>query len=223
MRLWLDNTCEPATTPFEMPDPSEAEPGNDLIALGADLAPGTILAAYRRGLFPMPVDPSRRRSKVAWYSPDPRGILPLESLRVSKSLRRSCQRFEVRSDTVFGQVIGACADIDRSGHWITREFDEAYRELHRLGWAHSVETFLDGKLVGGLYGVQIGGCFAGESMFHRETDASKVALVRLVEHMRSTGGLLLDTQWATPHLESLGVIAIPRDEYLHRLAHALER
>lgn len=204
-----------------MPDPFDAEPGNDLIALGADLAPGTILAAYRRGLFPMPVDPNRRRSKVAWYSPDPRGIIPLEGLKVSKSLRKSCDRYEIRFDTRFDDVIGACAETDRSGHWITGEFTDAYRELHRLGWAHSVETFLDDELVGGLYGLQIAGLFAGESMFHRQTDASKVALVSLVGHMRAVGATLLDTQWATPHLESLGARAISRDEYLLLLAHAL--
>ena len=121
----------------------------------------------------------------------------------------------------FDQVIEGCASTDRSGHWITSEFNDAYRELHRLGWAHSVETFLDGELVGGLYGLQVGGLFAGESMFHRESDASKVALVRLVEHMRAVGATLLDTQWATPHLETLGAIAISRDEYLIRLVRAL--
>ena len=214
--MWFDEAREPAATPFAMPDPTDAEPGNDLIALGADLAPGTILTAYRRGLFPMPVDPNRRRSKIAWYSPDPRGIVPLDALKISKSLRKSCDRYEVRFDTRFDDVIEACASTDRSGHWITSEFGEAYRELHRLGWAHSVETFLDGELVGGLYGL-----FAGESMFHRATDASKVALVRLVEHLRAVGATLLDTQWATPHLESLGAVAISRDDYLVRLSHAI--
>lgn len=212
---------EPPPSRFAMPDPASAPPGEDLVAVGADLEPGTLLAAYRQGLFPMPVDPRRRRSGIAWYSPDPRGIIPLDGLRVTRSLRRSRRRYETRVDTSFDDVVRACADPDRSGRWITEPIVDAYRTLHELGWAHSFETYHDGVLVGGLYGVRIAGLFAGESMFHRATDASKVALVELVDWLRATGGRLLDVQWSTPHLERLGAVAIPRSEYLRRLAEAL--
>lgn len=188
--------------------------------MGADLEPGTLLAAYRVGLFPMPVARGRR---VAWWSPDPRGILPVDDLRVSRSLRRSCQRYEVRFDTAFADVIAACAGIERDGGWITNEIVRAYTLLHELGWAHSVEAWnSDGRLVGGLYGVAMGGFFAGESMFHLERDASKVALVGLVEHLRASGATLLDVQWTTDHLVSLGAIDIARGQYLEMLAEALE-
>lgn len=207
----------PAPSRFVMPDPAQAEPGNDVIAIGADLEPGTLLAAYRAGLFPMPVHPDRRRSKIAWYSPDPRGILPLDGLHVSRSLRRSRRRYETRVDTAFEAVMRACADPDREGRWITEDFIAAYVRLFELGWAHSVETWADGVLVGGLYGVRIGGLFAGEAMFHHATDASKAALVALVEWLHELGTTLLDVQWSTPHLASLGVVEIPRLEYLRAL------
>jgi leucyl/phenylalanyl-tRNA--protein transferase len=203
-----------------MPDPATGEPGNDLVAIGADLEPGTLLAAYRSGLFPMPIHPDRRRSKIAWYSPDPRGILPLDELRVSRSLRRSRRRHELRIDTSFEAVMRACADPSREGHWITEDFIQAYLRLFDLGWAHSFETYADDVLVGGLYGVRIGGLFAGEAMFHHATDASKTALVELVDWLRHTEASLLDVQWATPHLRSLGVIEIARPDYLRRLEAA---
>lgn len=171
----------------------------------------------------MPISDGRREV-LAWWSPDPRAILPLDGLRVSRSLRRSLARFEVRVDTAFDLVVEACADPDRRGRWITPAIAEAYGELHRLGWAHSVETWApDGRLVGGLYGVAVGGLFAGESMFHHETDASKVALVALVRRLRAGGATLLDVQWSTPHLASLGVVEIPRRDYLGRLAVAVHR
>jgi leucyl/phenylalanyl-tRNA--protein transferase len=169
----------------------------------------------------MPVR-DRRRSVLAWWSPDPRAILPLDGLRVSRSLRRSRRDYDVRIDTAFDEVIDACADPSRPGGWIDDEIRDAYSRLHRLGWAHSVEAWRDGELAGGLYGVAIGGLFAGESMFHRATDASKVALIGLVDHLRSIGAVLLDVQWLTPHLESLGAVEIPRDEYLRRLARAVK-
>jgi len=205
-----------------MPDPAEAEPGGDVIAIGADLEPGTLLAAYRCGLFPMPVAPERRRSKIAWYSPDPRGVLPLDGLHVSRSLRRSRKSFESRIDTNFEGVVRACADPRREGRWITEEIVDAYCRLHRLGWAHSFEVFTHGTLVGGLYGVRIGRFFAGEAMFHHATDASKVALVDAVERLQAGGTTLFDVQWATPHLASLGVVEITRTEYLRRLARATD-
>ena len=204
-----------------MPDPLELTPGDDLVAVGADLAPGTLLAAYRSGLFPMPVDPRRRRSKMAWFSPDPRGIIPLDGLHVSRSLRRSMRRFEVRMDTRFTDVARACGDPRRPGRWITEPIVEAYGELFALGWGHSVEVFLDDELVGGLYGLRIERFFAGEAMFHTATDASKTALVALVEWLNSTGAELLDVQWVTDHLASLGAVAVPRPEYLRRLHAAV--
>ncbi|WP_211658407.1 leucyl/phenylalanyl-tRNA--protein transferase [Phytoactinopolyspora halophila] len=201
---------------------------DDLVGLGADLEPGTLLAAYRCGLFPMPVDRLFGRSSLAWWSPDPRGVLPFNALRITRSLRQACKRFEIRVDTAFDAVVEACADPSRPGAWITDEIRTAYGRLHRLGWAHSVEAWTpDGRLAGGLYGVAIGGLFAGESMFHaRERwgrDASKVALVALVEMLKADGaaGRLLDVQWGTPHLRRLGVVEISREEYLSRLRAAL--
>lgn len=200
-----------------MPDPAVAEPSG-LVAIGADLEPGTILAAYRAGLFPMPVRWSRA---PGWWSPDPRGVLPLDGLKVSRSLRKSCARYEVRVDTAFDEVIEACADPRRPHGWISKQIRSAYRQLHELGWVHSVEAWSDdGRLVGGLYGVSIGGLFAGESMFHHETDASKVALVGLVERLRAGGATLLDVQWKTDHLATLGAVEVPRSMYLELLADA---
>jgi leucyl/phenylalanyl-tRNA--protein transferase len=213
---------EPPPSPWHFPDPSGAD--DDLVAIGADLAPGTLLAAYRAGLFPMPLDDDE---PVGWFSPVRRGVLPLDNLRVTPSLRKSCRRFEIRVDTAFVEVMRACGDPSRVGGWISDEIVEAYAELHRLGWAHSVEAWRDGELVGGLYGVAIGGLFAGESMFHRERDASKVALVGLVDLLTSGGTdeqadrRLLDVQWRTDHLATLGVVEIPRDAYLGRLRAAL--
>ena len=191
--------------------------------MGADLEPGTILAAYRSGLFPMPVE----GGMLAWWSPEPRGVLPLDGLHVSRSLRASCRRFEVRVDTAFADVVSACADRSRAGHWITDDIAAAYVRLHRLGWAHSVEAWSteDGELAGGLYGIAVAGLFAGESMFHRRTDASKVALVALVELLGGAAGAaegrLLDVQWRTEHLASLGVVEVDRATYRRRLARAL--
>ncbi len=218
-RIWATRPiAHPAPSRFTMPDPAEARPGNDLVALGADLEPGTLLAAYRGGLFPMPNDPSKKRSKLAWYSPDPRGILPLDGLKVSKSLRRSMRRYTVTTDRAFEAVMTACGDPDRDGRWITTEFIRAYTRMFELGWAHSVEVWQGDQLVGGLYGLRIDDLFAGEAMFHTATDASKVALVELVEWLRNTGAQLLDVQWATPHLVGLGVVEVSRSEYLRRLA-----
>jgi leucyl/phenylalanyl-tRNA---protein transferase len=202
--------------------PSPAETDGEVVGVGADLEPGTLLAAYRGGLFPMPL---RRGGDVAWWSPDPRGVIPLDALRVSHSLRRSCRRFEVRVDTEFEAVMRACADPSRPAGWIDEPFVAAYTRLHELGWAHSVEAWTRDDagrdvLAGGLYGVAIGGLFAGESMFHRRTDASKVALVALVERLREGCARLLDVQWVTPHLESLGAVEIPRIDYLDLLRDA---
>ncbi|MEO5678961.1 MAG: leucyl/phenylalanyl-tRNA--protein transferase [Acidimicrobiales bacterium] len=212
---------EPPPSRFGFPE--RPPRSGEIVGVGADLEPGTILAAYRSGLFPMPVDDGM----LAWWSPDPRGVLPLDGLRVSRSLRRSCARFEVRVDTAFSAVVAACADPDRTGRWISPGIAAAYLRLHQLGWAHSVEAWSldDGQLAGGLYGIATGGLFAGESMFHRRTDASKVALVALVGLLGGPAGAaegrLLDVQWQTDHLASLGVVEVDRDTYRRRLARAL--
>jgi leucyl/phenylalanyl-tRNA--protein transferase len=192
------------------------------------LEPATLLAAYRSGLFPMPSE----LGDVTWWSPDPRGILTVDCLHVSHSLRRSCKRFEIRVDSAFEAVIDACAGRCQEEHdWITPDYRDAYVRLHELGSAHSVEAWSLGtadrppELAGGLYGVAIGGLFAGESMFSHRSDASKVALVALVELLRDDGedgaGRLIDVQWLTPHLASLGATEVSRDEYLERLGTAL--
>lgn len=162
---------------------------------------------------------SRRR--IGWWSPDPRGVLPLDGLRVSRSLRRSRARYEVRFDTAFETVMRRCGDPRRPHGWINDDFVRAYARLHELGWVHSVETWLDGELVGGLYGVRIDGLFAGESMFHRRTDASKVALAALVERLRARGFVLFDVQMTTEHTERMGAVTIPRADYLRRLRAAV--
>jgi leucyl/phenylalanyl-tRNA--protein transferase len=205
-------------TRWRFPSPSEM-PESDLVTIGGDLLPSTLIHAYRRGIFPMEV--TGLPGVVGWWSPDPRGILPLDSLRVTRSMRQSARRFDIRVDTCFADVIRACADPAREDGWITADFVAAYERLHELGWAHSVEVFdRAGVLAGGLYGVRIEGVFAGESMFHRKRDASKVALMALVDLMRTSGMTLLDVQWCTEHLASLGAIAIPREDYLSRLADA---
>ncbi len=207
---------EPSPSVYDLPEPG-AEDG-DVVAVGADLAPGTILQAYRKGLFPMRVPDGR----LGWWSPVERAILPLTALRVSRSLRQSTRRYQVSVDADFEGVIAGCADPGRGDPWITDEFVDAYVRLHRMGWAHSVEVWdNEGRLAGGLYGIAIGGLFAGESMFHVARDASKVALVHLVVVMSQGGGSLIDVQWLTPHLESLGAVVIGREEYLRRLPGAI--
>ena len=219
----LGQPVEPAASRFVMPDPALATPGDDLIAIGADLAPGTLLAAYRAGIFPMPVEPRRKRSKMAWYSPDPRGIIPIDALHVTRSMRKSARRFEIRLDTVFTEVMRRCGDPTRPGRWITEEIVTAYDVLYGLGWAHSIEVWRDDRLVGGVYGLLIDRLFAGESMFHVETDASKVALMALVEWLQQLGVVLFDVQWTTPHLASLGAIDVSRRTYLQLLDVAVDR
>jgi leucyl/phenylalanyl-tRNA--protein transferase len=200
--------------------PSSEWPVDDLVSAGGDLEPSTLIDAYRRGLFPMEI--TGLPGVLGWWSPNPRGILPLERLRVSKSLRRSTSRYEVRIDSCFDRVIRACANPSRPDGWINTAFIAAYSKLHELGWAHSVEVFdRTGILAGGLYGVRVDGMFSGESMFHLQRDASKVALIALVNLMQVEGMELLDVQWCTDHLASLGAIAVPRAEYLARVAHAM--
>jgi leucyl/phenylalanyl-tRNA---protein transferase len=212
---------EPPQTQWEMPSPDLAGE-DDLVGSGADLEPGTLLAAYRTGLFPMPIPDSRA---MLWWSPARRGVLPLNRLRMSRSLRQSCAKYDIRVDTAFDAVIRACADPSRDGGWITDDIIAAYTRLHHDGWVHSVEAWdADGRLAGGLYGVTIGGFFAGESMFHHQRDASKVALVALVRALSDqyADERLVDVQWQTPHLARLGVTEVPRGEYLTMLQRALK-
>lgn len=207
----------PATAAF--PDPRRLGT-SELAAVSRTISPGLVLAAYRRGIFPWPIS----SSVVPWFSPDPRAIFPLEpEPHWPRSLRKTIRRgtFTVTVDRAFRAVIQACSENRADGTWITPEVMATYVTLHALGWAHSVEVWAkDGALAGGLYGVAIGGSFAGESMFHRQTDASKVAFVALVERLRARGFTLLDAQVLTEHLASLGCVAIRRDEFLDRLAAA---
>lgn len=210
---------EPPPARWRFPDPADADDFG-VVGIGADLAPGTLLHAYRSGLFPMPLHIDGR---MAWWSPDPRGVLPLDGLRVSRSLRAACGRYEIRVDSDFRRVVDACASPRRTGGWIDQRIVRAYCELHELGWAHSVEAWDDEGMAGGLYGVAIGGLFAGESMFHHRRDASKVALVALRDLLVAEGatGRLLDVQWRTEHLATLGAVEVPRADYLALLAIAV--
>jgi leucyl/phenylalanyl-tRNA---protein transferase len=180
--------------------------------------PDLLLEGYRFAVFPM----AMTDNSIEWFSPDPRAILPLENFHVSHALRRLLRRkpFEVTIDKAFSAVIKACAQ--RKNTWINREIIESYTRLHELGHAHSVETWKENSLAGGLYGVAVGGAFFGESMFHRVTDASKIALVALVEHLRARNFVLLDTQWLTPHLQKFGGIQISRSHYLRLLRRAVD-
>ena len=198
---------------------AEAQFPDDAVCVGADLAPETLLSAYARGLFPMPGPVKLRHATLTWWSPRRRGVLPLDRLHVSRSLAKSRRGMQITVDTCFDEVIRACADPSRDQGWIDEEFVAAYTVLHEEGHAHSVEAWRDGELAGGLYGVAIGGLFAGESMFHRVRDASKVALVGLVELLgdEHAADRLVDVQWATPHLASLGVVEVPRRRYLTEL------
>ncbi len=177
-----------------------------------------LLQGYRLGVFPMAMEDD----SIAWFSPDPRAIIPLETFHVPHALQRTARKniFEVRIDHSFSEVIRGCAK--RKDTWINPEIIESYEELHELGYAHSVEAWSKNKLAGGLYGVAVGGAFFGESMFHRLRDASKIALVGLVEHLRARRFALLDTQWTTPHLQQFGAVEIPRSQYLKLLGHAVE-
>lgn len=185
------------------------------------IAADALLSAYASGWFPMAVAPG----EIRWYSPDPRGVIPIDTFHVPRRLARALRsrRFEIRVDTDFRAVIGACAEReDADGNWIDHEIMESYCALHARGFAHSVETWQDGRLVGGLYGVALKGAFFGESMFHHVDDASKAALTALVARLRERGYILLDTQWVTDHLLQFGATEIPRRRYLRLLDEALK-
>jgi leucyl/phenylalanyl-tRNA---protein transferase len=201
--------AEPIFPPVDLAEPE------GLLAIGGDLEPGRLLAAYRQGIFPW----YEAGGPILWWSPDPRLVLFPDELRISKRLRRTIAqgRFETRYDTAFARVIRACAEVCRAheeGTWITPEMQRAYIRLHELGHAHCMETWLDGRLVGGIYGVRVGRCFCGESMFHYETDASKVALAALVDRLRSDGVELIDCQVSSEHLLRLGAREISRKRFL---------
>jgi leucyl/phenylalanyl-tRNA--protein transferase len=182
------------------------------------IEPDLLLQGYRLGVFPMAMEDD----SIGWFSPDPRAIIPLEDFHVPHALRRALRKklFDIKIDNQFSDVIDACAK--REDTWINREIIESYTQLHELGYAHSVEAWRAGELVGGLYGVAVGGAFFGESMFHRVTDASKIALVALVQRLRAKKFVLLDTQWLTPHLQQFGGIEISRNHYLRLLRSAVE-
>ncbi len=210
---WLDETFEFPPVATALADP----PG--LLAAGGDLSPQRIIAAYRRGIFPWysPGDP------ILWWSLDPRMVLRPPEIRISRSLARTLRNaeYEVRLDTAFDEVIRACACAPREGQrgtWITTDMQDAYIRLHQLGYAHSVETWVAGKLVGGLYGIALGGAFFGESMFSRARDASKIALAHLCSHLQTCNFGIIDCQMETPHLSSLGARLIPRSDFVSEVA-----
>lgn len=201
------------------PDPRSA-PRDAPLAYGGDLQPKTLLDAYRHGIFPWP----SWDGMLYWWSPDPRALFPLDGVHVSRSLRRTLRsgRFRCTADRAFAAVVAGCADRSGEGTWITPQMARAYQRLHKLGHAHSVEVWnTDGELVGGIYGVAVGAAFCGESMFHRATDASKVALVELTARLRAGGFQLFDAQLPTPHLESLGAVTMPRSAFLGLLYAAV--
>ena len=203
--------------PSRFPDP-RAAPADAPLAVGGDLAAATLLDAYAHGIFPWPLD----LELLTWWSPDPRGVMPLERLHVSRTLRRTLRRgrFATTVDRAFAAVVAGCAQRDET--WITPALADSFATLHELGFARSVEVWDErGELTGGVYGVVLGGVFAGESMFHTATDASKVALVALVERLRARGFALFDVQLLTSHLASMGAVEVARDEYLDLLAGAL--
>jgi leucyl/phenylalanyl-tRNA--protein transferase len=216
-----------------MPTPLEASvwdfptleqmPQDDLVILGADLKPETVIDSYTHGIFPMHIDVSNKQ-QIGWWSPQQRGILPLNKINISKSLQKSMKKFHVSFDQAFDQVIDGCGDDKRPQGWINKEIKIAYKKLFELGYVHSVEVWnKKDELVGGLYGVEVQGLFAGESMFHKETDASKTAMVYLVNKLKDAGGKrLFDVQWQTPHLKSMGVIKIPRKKYLSMLPEVMK-
>ena len=209
----------PAECRWNFPAVDDWPVDDDVVAIGADLEPDTLLWAYAHGMFPMHL--RGPDSPIAWWSPVERGVIPLDGLRVTRSMRQSARKYRCTIDAAFERVMVECASNRSDGNWITDEFLGSYGRLHALGAAHSVEVWDGARLVGGLYGVRINGFFAGESMFHRARDASKVALMHLVGAMVAADMTLLDTQWCTPHLASLGCVIRDRADYLDALRAAV--
>ena len=208
----------PKLSPYShsFPDPRLASP-EGIVAYGGDLHPQRLLAAYKRGIFPW----FNEEDPILWWSPDPRLVLFPDQIKISRSLKKSLKKFEVRVDTDFRGVITKCREV-REETWIVPELIEAFCELHEMGFAHSIETYRDGELVGGLYGLSLGGAFFGESMFSLVSDASKVALVRLCDIAKKYNFDFIDCQVPSAHLKRLGAVEMAREEFLHRLEKALE-
>jgi leucyl/phenylalanyl-tRNA--protein transferase len=218
----LKDPTEPPATEVRFPEPRRVR--RDVIAVGTDFRPGTLLTAYRMGIFPWPQASRDGDELVAWFSPDPRALLPLDdALHWSRSLRRTLRHhpFRVTVDAAFRDVMIACGKEREEGTWITPDVIAGYTQLNALGWAHSLEVWRGPDLIGGIYGVAIGCSFAAESMFHRVTDASKIAFAELAQRLREGGYQIFDAQVMNPHLESLGCVPVRRTEYLDRLAKAV--
>ena len=206
---------------WDFPTP-EQMPKDDLVTLGADLKPETLIDSYKHGIFPMHLQIENKR-EIGWWSPQQRGILPLDKINISSSLKKSMKKYFVTFDQDFDAVIEGCGDDKRPKGWIDKDIKIAYKKLFDLGYVHSVEVWnKKDELVGGLYGVEVNGLFAGESMFHKETDASKTAMVYLVNQLKEAGGeRIFDVQWQTPHLKSMGVIKISRAKYISLLPEVM--
>lgn len=206
---------------WDFPTP-EQMPKDDLVTLGADLKPETLIDSYKHGIFPMHLQIENKR-EIGWWSPQQRGILPLDNINISSSLKKSMKKYFVTFDQDFDAVIEGCGDDKRPKGWINKDIKIAYKKLFDLGYVHSVEVWnKKDELVGGLYGVEVNGLFAGESMFHKETDASKTAMVYLVNQLKEAGGeRIFDVQWQTPHLKSMGVIKISRAKYISLLPEVM--
>lgn len=222
LEIFTAGQPQPLAPPrFGFPDARLAD-RQGLVGYGADFAPETVISAYVRGIFPWP----HPDAEELWFSPDPRAIIPIGGLQVSRRLGRTIHsgRFRVSLDRAFEAVMRGCAERGDEGTWITERLIRGYVELHRLGWAHSFEVWTqEGELAGGLYGVAVGSMYGAESMFHRVTDASKVAMVAMMEHAERIGLTLIDVQVLTEHTERMGAVEISRDEYLRRLWDALGR
>lgn len=215
---------------IDLDDPGTWPRGEELLLVTDRLTTEAMLHCYRRGLFAMPIDGAHFADGtvadvIGWFSPTPRGILPLDGLRVRRSLRKTAKRYDVTVDLAFDQVLARCGDTGREGGWINDDFVGCYTDLHESGLAHSFEVWdAHGALVGGLFGVSVGGLFAGESMFHDPEsgrDASKVALMALVSVLGPESGRLLDIQWVTDHLATMGAVAVPRQDYVDRVAETV--
>ena len=206
---------------WDFPTP-EQMPKDDLVTLGADLKPETLIDSYKHGIFPMHLQIENKR-EIGWWSPQQRGILPLNKINISSSLKKSMKKYFVTFDQDFDAVIEGCGDDKRPKGWINKDIKTAYKKLFELGYVHSVEVWnKKDELVGGLYGVEVNGLFAGESMFHKQTDASKTAMVYLVNQLKESGGeRIFDVQWQTPHLKSMGVIKISRAKYISLLPEVM--
>jgi len=206
---------------WDFPSPQQM-PKDDLVTLGADLKPETLIDSYKHGIFPMHIQIENKR-EIGWWSPQQRGILPLNKINISNSLKKSMKKYFVTFDQDFDAVIEGCGDDKRPKGWINKEIKSAYKKLFELGYVHSVEVWnKKDELVGGLYGVEVNGLFAGESMFHKQTDASKTAMVYLVNQLKEAGGeRIFDVQWQTPHLKSMGVIKISRAKYISLLPEVM--